>query len=70
MKNVWPPIVRAALRDDTLLFALMEYWTVPLPIPDEAELRVIQDAVVDATHTQPLDVVTLTLPVEADAEND
>ena len=58
------------MRGDVLLFAVTEYCTVPLPIPDAPELMVTQEAELDATHTHPLDVVTLTLPVDADAVND
>ena len=68
--KVRPAIVTVPVRWLVPVFAAIEYPTVPEPLPVAPEVRVIQDAELDAVQAHPLVVVTLTEPVEALAATD
>lgn len=53
------------LRDDVVGFALTLYVTCPLPLPLLPAVIVIQEALLDAVHAQPLAALTVTFPVAA-----
>src|ERR1051326_7631316 len=53
------------VREFMLVFAVIEYATVPLPVPLEPLVMLIQLALVVADHGHGLAVVTLTLPLLA-----
>ncbi|KJU86896.1 hypothetical protein MBAV_000910, partial [Candidatus Magnetobacterium bavaricum] len=52
------------------VFAVTEYATVPLPVPEAPEVIVIQLSLLFAVHAQVDAVVTLTLPLSAEDETD
>lgn len=68
--NVTPAIVSVPLRLEATVFAATLNAVVPLPDPVAPLVTVIQAALLDAVHEQPVATVTLLLPVPADAEND
>jgi hypothetical protein len=63
--NVWPPIVRVAMRELVLVLAVADQVTEPLPVPLAGEHVSQLVALLDAVQLQPAPVVTLTAPVPA-----
>jgi hypothetical protein len=57
----WPAIVMLPVRDAPVLRSTVKA-TVPLPLPLNGGVSVIQLASVEAVHAQSLVVATLTLP--------
>ena len=68
--NVAPAIVIVPVRVDATVFAATLKPTVPLPDPVAPLVTVIQAALLAAVHAQPVGMMTLLLPVPADAVND
>jgi len=68
--NVWPPIVRAAVRElvDVLTATLND--TVPGPLPLAPAVGVSHTALLVVVQAQPAGAVTVTDPVPATAVND
>jgi hypothetical protein len=67
MVNVCPPAVIVPERDEPVL-AATEYPTVPLPVPDEPDVTVIQVLLDAAVHEQAeLPGVTVKVPVPPEA---
>jgi hypothetical protein len=58
MVNVWPAIVAVPVRAVPVLFTLALNVTLPLPVPDAAEVRVSHDEVLAAVQVQPVCVNT------------
>jgi len=68
--NVAPAIVSVPVRLDATVFAATLKPTVPLPDPVAPLVTVIHAALLAAVHAQPVGMLTLLLPVPADAVND
>ncbi len=66
--NAWPPTVTVPVRLDRLVFAAIEYPTVPSPVPLEPDVMLIHDADAVALHEHPVSVSTLSVPVAASLE--
>jgi hypothetical protein len=68
--NVWPAIVRLPVRAAPV-FAVTLNPTDPLPLPLAPDVTLIQEALAEAVHVQPVVVDTDTgLPAPADAATD
>ena len=65
--TVWPAMVSVPMRGDVDELAAIEKATAPLPVPLAPEMMVSQEALLVAVQLQPARVVTLELPVLADA---
>ena len=63
--NVFPPMVIEPVRAALEAFAVTEYDTVPLAVPDAPWVTVIQPSLLTAVQLQPLAAVTVTAPLEA-----
>ena len=63
--NVCPPAVIVPVRLLRLVFAAIEYPTVPSPVPLAPDVMLIQEAEAVAFQVQPGSVSTLTVPVAA-----
>ena len=63
MANVWPAIVAVPLRGAPVLFALALSVTLPLPVPDAADVTVIHGEPLAAVQLQPVCVNTNTVVV-------
>ena len=68
--NVAPAIVSVPVRLDATVFAATLKPTLPLPDPVAPLVTVIHAALLAAVHAQPVGMLTLLLPVPADAVND
>jgi hypothetical protein len=66
--NVCPAIVAVPVRAAPV-FAWIEIWTLPLPVPD-AGLTEIHGALLDALQPQPAGAVRFTLVFVVDADGD
>ncbi len=64
--KVCPPTLKLPVREAPVL-ALTEKLTVPLPVPLAPEVIVIQLSLLLAVHEQLLAVVTVTVPLPAEA---
>ena len=65
-----PAIVSVPVRLDATVFAATLKPTLPLPDPVAPLVTVIHAALLAAVHAQPVGMLTLLLPVPADAVND
>ena len=53
------------VREVVLVLAATEYVTVPAPVPEVPEVRVIQPELAAAAQAQPTGAVTVIVPVSA-----
>ena len=65
--NVWPAIVAVPVRALPVLFALAFSVTLPLPVPDAADVTVTHGELLAAVQLQPVCVNTNTDVVAAPA---
>ena len=63
--KAFPPMVIEPVRAALEAFAVTEYDTVPLAVPDAPWVTVIQPSLLTAVQLQPLAAVTVTAPLEA-----
>jgi len=68
--NTRPPTVSDPVRAAVVVFAAIEYWTVPFPEPEAPLVTVNQATELAAVQVHPAAVVTLTDPVDASEPDD
>ncbi len=61
--TVFPATFSVPVREDVAVFAATRYETLPLPVPDEPLVIVIQLASLVAVHAHPFPVLTETVPL-------